>query len=153
MRKSSLLSVAALAVTLASPLALAQVYKWTDANGQVHYSDRAPSNATQIKGPTAPADAPPAPAAPRAPAAPNASAPPPPSPVTTTAEQAKQVERDVAAARAERCKQARDSYDKSIRAQHLYKTDDKGERQYLSDKDADAMRLQLKAAVDSNCTP
>lgn len=33
-----------LALLLSAPLALAQVYKWTDANGTVHYSETPPAN-------------------------------------------------------------------------------------------------------------
>jgi len=153
MRKNTLFIGSVLALALASPLALAQVYKWTDANGQVHFSDRGPSDATQVKGPTPPAQ--PAQAAQAAPAARPAAAPAPgtlgTAPPPVSSEQARQVQRDVAAARAEQCKEARENYDKSVRAQRIYKTNDKGEREYMSVQDADAARLQLKANVDSFC--
>jgi len=151
MRKNILLPGALLALALASPLALAQVYKWTDANGQVHYSDRGPPDATQVKGPTPPNQQ----TAPAAPAARPANAPAPgtigTAPPAASSEQARQVQRDVAAARAEQCKEARENYEKSVRAQRMYKTNEKGEREYMSVQDADAARLQLKASVDSFC--
>jgi hypothetical protein len=128
--------------------ARAQVYKYTDANGQVHYADRAPSNATQIQGPTPP-QTPAAPAARPAPANAPASSAPPPLPVSN--QQAQQVQRDVATARAEQCKTAKENYDKAVRAQRVYHTNDKGERVYVTAAEADALRLQMKAEMDGAC--
>lgn len=148
MRNSSLLCVATLALALASPLAVAQIYKWTDASGRVHYGDQPPPNATQVKGPTPlspPSEAPPAPK-PSTPAAAAATTAP-----AATQQQQQQVRRDVATARAEQCKEARESYEKSVRAQHIYTKNEQGERVYMSPQDADATRLQLKANVDSAC--
>ena len=149
MRKPLLLSGALLALAMASPLALSQVYKWTDANGQVHYGDRAPSNATQVQGPTRPPS-------PQAEAAPRPATPPPGTslntgPAQATPQQAQQVKRDVDAARVQQCKEARENYEKSIRAQRIFTTNDKGERVYMSVQEADAARLQLKASVDATC--
>jgi len=39
----------ALALLLLAPLAIAQVYKWTDASGTVHYSQDAPPQGTKYK--------------------------------------------------------------------------------------------------------
>jgi len=39
----------AAALLLVAPLAAAQAYKWTDANGTVHYSDSPPPQGTQYK--------------------------------------------------------------------------------------------------------
>lgn len=39
----------ATALLLAVPLAMAQAYKWTDANGTVHYSDSPPPQGTKYK--------------------------------------------------------------------------------------------------------
>jgi hypothetical protein len=143
------------AVMLAGALLLAgtaraQVYKYTDANGQVHYADRAPSNATQIQGPTPP-QTPAAPAARPTPAnTPAASAAPPP-PLPVSSQQAQQVQRDVATARVEQCKTAKENYDKAVRAQRVYHTNDKGERVYVTAAEADALRLQMKAEMDGAC--
>jgi hypothetical protein len=135
------------AALLLAGTARAQVYKYTDANGQVHYTDRAPSNATQIQGPTPP-QTPAAPAA-RPANAPASTAPPPPLPVSS--QQAQQVQRDVATARAEQCKTAKENYDKGVRAQRVYHTNDKGERVYVTPAEADALRLQMKAEMDGAC--
>lgn len=140
-----------LAFALAASAAQAQVYKWTDANGQVHYSDSAPSNAQQIKGPTPPSDTTaPAPNAAPPPAAAKP-APAPAAPPALTAQQKQQVQRDVAAVRAQQCKEATEQYEKSVRAQKMFKTNEKGEREYISTAEADQMRLQLQAAKISAC--
>lgn len=129
----------------------AQVYKWTDENGQVHYSDRAPPNATQIKGPTPPTTA--APPAASAPATGSDAAPP--EAVSTPAPDspaARQVRADVAKAREEQCKRATEAYNQSVRARRVYREGENGERTFLSDAEADAMRLQLRAEMDTACS-
>lgn len=137
---------------LAAPLAAlaqGQVYKYTDDRGQVHYTDRAPSDAQQIKGPTpvtAPAAARPA-TTPAATTPQNNAAPPLP----VSAAQNQQVQQDLGAVRAEQCKTARENYDKGIRAQRLFKLNDKGEREFLPVADVENARLQMKAEMDSVC--
>ena len=42
-------SLIAVALLLLAPLATAQVYKWTDASGTVHYSQEAPPQGTKYK--------------------------------------------------------------------------------------------------------
>jgi cell division septation protein DedD len=42
-------SLIAVALLLLAPLATAQVYKWTDASGTVHYSEAPPAQGTQFK--------------------------------------------------------------------------------------------------------
>jgi hypothetical protein len=139
-----------LAASALASVAQAQVYKTVDANGQVHFTDRAPSDATQVRTPTPP-KTPAAPAAPRPAATAPAASPgeAPPLPVSNT--QSQQVQRDVAAAREEQCKTARENYDKSVRAQRIYRVNDKGEREFLDGAAADAARLQHKAEMDSVC--
>jgi hypothetical protein len=66
-------------------------------------------------------------------------------------EQTRQVERDVAAARAEQCKKAKENYDQAVRAQRVYRTNAKGEREFMPAAEADALRLQVKAVMDGAC--
>jgi uncharacterized protein DUF4124 len=143
----------AFGITLVASVALAgvasaQIYKQTDANGRVQYSDRAPSDATQVKGPTPQPTQPEArPAAPNAP--PRSTSAVPALPVS--GQQTQQVQRDVAAARAVQCKQARENYDNAVRALRIYRTNDKGEKEFVSPAEADAARLQMKASMDDLC--
>ena len=144
------LALAGFAAT-AGAQAQAPVYKSTDPAGQVHYSDRATADSVLVRGPSPQqqqqqqaAPRPPAPVAPPA-------ARPPTAPLPVNPQQNQQVQRDVANARAEQCKQARESYDKAIRAQRVFRTNDKGEREFMSTAEADALRLQIKAEMDGAC--
>jgi uncharacterized protein DUF4124 len=144
----SALAAAVLATFAMSAAAQGQVYKYTDANGQVHYADRAASDAKQVKGPTPPSQQ--TPARPAAPAAQPAAAQAPPA-LPVNRAQAQQVQRDVAVAREEQCKQSRENYEKAVRAQRVFKTNEKGEREFISPAEADALRLQIKAEMDGAC--
>jgi hypothetical protein len=63
------------------------------------------------------------------------------------------VARDLEASRAERCKQARDVYQKSINSQRLYRQTPDGKREYLSDAELEKQRIDSAKAVDSICGP
>lgn len=66
-------------------------------------------------------------------------------------EAARSVANDLAASRAEQCKKAQDVYEKSIIARRIYSEDKNGDRQYLSDADADQARVNAKLAMDEVC--
>lgn len=129
----------------------ADVYRYVDAQGGVHYSDTWVPGSTLIKidhTPKAGASTP-APARTQNKALAAASE-------HASAEAAKQaderaVHAEVAQARDEQCKQAKDSYDKAIRSRRIIKTDKDGQREYLSEADADAYRLQLRTDMQSAC--
>jgi hypothetical protein len=53
------------------------------------------------------------------------------------------VEADVAKSKADQCKQARESYDKAVQSRRLYKEAPDGKKEFISDAEADAYRLQL----------
>jgi hypothetical protein len=61
------------------------------------------------------------------------------------------VQADVAQAREQQCKQAQDNYDKAIHSRRIYKSSKDGEREYLNDTDADAYRLQLRTDMQAAC--
>ena len=61
------------------------------------------------------------------------------------------VEKDTAAAHEAQCKQAQDAYQKSITARRLYTVDANGNRQYMSDQQADAQRVQYRMAMQAAC--
>jgi hypothetical protein len=58
---------------------------------------------------------------------------------------------DLAQARTEQCKKATEAYQQSIRARRIYKTDDDGSKEYLSDADADQIRLNNRLEMESAC--
>jgi hypothetical protein len=61
------------------------------------------------------------------------------------------VQKDVAATRAEQCKQAKDKYQQSIDARRVYRLNKAGEREYLSDTEADQARLNARLEMERSC--
>jgi hypothetical protein len=61
------------------------------------------------------------------------------------------VQKDVEADRAGECKKRTEEYDQMIHARRIYKTGADGERDYLSDAEADQMRLNLRQAKEAAC--
>jgi hypothetical protein len=145
MRRISI-ALAALAATVLST-AQADVYKSVDAQGQVHYSDQWSPGAELIKGDRSRAT--PGPVEAPAPASNDRSL----SPDASKAAATKQVQSDLAAVRAEQCKQLKDQYDKEMRARRIYQpaSDSSAPKQYMSDADADAERVKTRQAMDEAC--
>ena len=145
----------ALAITVsAASVALAQdavVYKWTDGDHRVHYSDQPPegdvgavSVETVMEHTHRSSERPAA-------AAPSKSAPPPPAPGAPPGNLQKQVAADVARTANEQCKQAQDVYNSYLRARHIYKEGDDKSRTYLSDTEMEEARVNAKRDVDEAC--
>lgn len=63
------------------------------------------------------------------------------------------VAKDLKASHAERCKKARDAYQKSINSQRLYRTTQDGKREYLNDAELGQQRIDAAKAVDTICGP
>jgi len=53
------------------------------------------------------------------------------------------VKQDVAASKAEQCKKLREAYDKAVQSRRIYKEGKNGEREYVTDQEADAYRARL----------
>jgi hypothetical protein len=136
---------------LLSHVAQADVYRWIDAQGRVQYSDRPIPGAERVSSST---KLPGGDATAAAAAAERdrlkAAATQLQSQGAATAKQ-ETVQQDVAAARADQCKQAQERYDKSVRARRIFRTNEKGEREFLTDADADAARITAKNAVNEAC--
>ncbi|MGH8209860.1 MAG: DUF4124 domain-containing protein [Steroidobacteraceae bacterium] len=148
-------AITALLVAGICGVAYADVYRWVDDHGEAHYTDRWVPGAELIKS-----------SKPR-PLTPDSSADRPLSPdqnKTPTASQnglSKQqqqaaeqaVRQDVAKTKEAQCKQAKDRYEKSIEARRLYKPAKDGDtdRQYMTDEEADAYRLQARNDVTLAC--
>jgi hypothetical protein len=148
-----ILSLGALVVLVASAMAQADVYRWVDAQGEVHYSDRWVPGSVLIK-------------VERSRATPQAVS------NTRAAEQnrlavtndrinaqqaqnldSRAVQRDVQEARTTQCKEAKEQYEKSIQARRIFRTGKDGEREYLSDAEADEWRLKARADMQEACKP
>ena len=63
------------------------------------------------------------------------------------------VAKDMEASRAERCKKARAAYDTSLNSRRLYREQPGGQREYLSDAEIAAMRVEAAKAVEAICGP
>jgi hypothetical protein len=121
------------------------VYEWTDAHGQVHYTDQWVPGAKVVKT----SDASKAAASNGTPALQNQS--------NAAASQIKQQQdsqaeqHDEAKVRAARCTADKQEYQTLLQSRRIYTTDKSGQRSYLSDADADAARLRARQAMDADC--
>lgn len=122
------------------------VYEWTDAKGQVHYTDQWVPGAKLVKtdsshGPKADSSA--------MQAIQNESNAA--SKGLKQQAEAEAVQQDEAKARAARCTQEKIQYASLVQSRRIYTTDKDGNRTYLSDSDADAARLRVRQAMDADC--
>lgn len=146
MRKT--FALAALTLLASTAYAASDVYRWKDASGIWHYSDQPHPGAELVRGGRASSPAPAAPAQMPAPA----SAPTPASePLPVSKETAAEVRQDTAAAQAKQCEKSTKYYNDIIQARRVSKTDDKGNKTYMSNAEIDAARLQARAARDLAC--
>lgn len=123
------------------------IWKWTDAQGVVHYSDRPVPGAVLIKGKDAADD--------------TSSQSDGEKQLQASSQQItdqlnkeaaeRKVKQDEDDARAEQCKEAQDRYNKLIQARRVYTTDANGNRQYMTDDQAEQQRVQAKLDVDNLC--
>jgi len=63
------------------------------------------------------------------------------------------VAKDLEASRADRCKKARADYQTTINSRRLYRDKPGGEREYLSDAELAAMRVEAAKQVEAICGP
>jgi hypothetical protein len=143
----------ALLLMFAAGAARADVYRWTDAQGRVHYSDVPVEGAVLIKStaparqfePSAPSPAP-SPAVER-PAVGTA------NPANRLADEAmrREIQKDVDQKRSAQCKEAMERYDKSVAARRIYRDGKNGERVYLTEAELGEARLEAKKTRDESC--
>lgn len=130
------------------------VYKYTDATGKTMYTDKPIPGAVLVSSSQRPVEA-----AQRAYATQQANS----NAQLTASNQrvaegqdnqriAATVAKDLASSRAERCKQARDDYTKSIQSQRMYR-EKNGQREYLSDAELTQARVDAARAVETICGP
>jgi len=119
------------------------VYQWTDAHGEVHYTDQWVPGAKVIRTNTAHAPANATQGAQNGSKAADQQ--------TQQQQNAQAVQEDEAKARAERCTQEKAEYAQLIQSRRIYTTDKSGQRTYLSDADADAAREKARQAMEADC--
>jgi hypothetical protein len=149
MRRSLILL---LLISLPLTAAPADVYRSVDAQGHVQYSDTPTPGAvlvtaTDVSTDTGPADAS---AAARSAAALEKAGDEASERVAQEDAQ-RAVDKDTAAAHAQQCKQAQDAYQQSVIARRLYTVAANGERQYMSDAQAEQQRVQYRMAMEAAC--
>ena len=136
-------------------VANADVYRWVDEHGTVHYSDQWVPGSERIKS-----------TAPRPPSTTSTEttkrAPEPPKTAPAARNSGDQsaaaqaMKQDMTKVREQQCKDAKERYDKAIQARRIFKStgadkDNPDEREYLSDEEADAYRVKARQAVDDYC--
>ncbi|HZF25410.1 MAG TPA: DUF4124 domain-containing protein [Steroidobacteraceae bacterium] len=137
-----------------SMAASADVFRWVDSKGGVHYSDRPDSdNAVRI-GIVSHASNPDAVAA-RTQADSDQQAKLAAQQTQQQAQQstANSVQKDVAKSREDQCKEAKEHYRVAIESQKLYRVGKDGEREYLTSQEIDEARLKSRKDMDTVCGP
>ena len=132
------------ATLLAAPAVAGTIYEWT-LNGQKHASDRPPPPGAKLirvqqerpQQATRPTPSPTNGAAAALPAG--------------DAAAAKQVQQDLAKMQGDRCTETRERYNTYLQAQRLFKPGPNNERQYLTDAELSAARVNAKREMDAAC--
>ena len=139
-----LVSITALILAGACTIARADVFRWIDADGVVHYSDEWVPGSVVVKtvkphpeGATSGAST--ASASNRYPEQ------------AADQENSRATQQDVAKVRDAQCTYAKQRYMKAIQSRRVYKEGKDGEREYMSDADADAYRAQARNDVQQAC--
>jgi len=149
MSRSILVLFAASTVALLGAAHIARadvIYQWTDAKGEVHYTDQWVPGAKVIRTESSRGSVTSASAMQGIHNESSAA-----SGAIKSEQQAQAVQDDEAKARAARCTQDKEEYQKLIDSRRIFTTDKSGERHYLSDADADAARLKARQAMDADC--
>jgi hypothetical protein len=145
-------TLAAAAILIgAHAAAQADVYRWVDTDGRVQYSDRWIPGSVLVKVDKTRND--PAVAA-AAHAKTNATLAASSQRIAddrAKKENLQAVKQDVAKAQGGRCKELTERYEKSVRAQHIYKSGKDGQREFLPPAEADAMRAQARLDMKAAC--
>jgi hypothetical protein len=146
----------AIAILVWLPLsaALADVFRSVDAQGHVQYSDTPTPGAQLMRMDNRRVPIPSTPSAP-------ASNGPRSTTLAQSGDQVHQqleqeaatraVQAETAQTRADQCKKATDIYNQSVQARRIYTTGADGERQFLSDDEADKARVAHKVEMDAAC--
>ena len=150
-----------LAASLAIAVAQADVYRSVDAQGQVHYSDTPTPGAELVRVQRGGGTLSPSASMSSAAATKSSSTPTPPQTLAkanaqvqdTLAKQAteKAVQQDLEQTRADQCTKAKSDYEAAIAARRIYKSGTDGEREYLTDDEAEQQRVSLHQAMDTAC--
>jgi hypothetical protein len=140
-----LISITALVLAGACTLARADVFRWVDSDGVVHYSDEWVPGSVVIKTVRPHPESGTAPSGPSTASAGNRVQP------LNDPDNSRATQQDVARVRDAQCNQAKQRYMKAIESRRVYKEGKDGERDYMSDADAQAYREQARKDVQMAC--
>jgi hypothetical protein len=126
-------------------VATAEIYRWTDANGQVHFGEAPRAGAVQVevKPPVAQQDGAVAERQQRTERFFAAR--------RQEQQQASEKSRELQAKTAQECKQLREQYAQLDQGGTFYRVDAQGERDYYSETQIDSARSRLKARLAQRC--
>ncbi len=145
---------AMLGLIVVSYAASADVYKWVDTQGRVHYSDR-PDMQDAERVAVASKRSDPLAIAQRTEAEREQRQQADAQSTQQRREQttARAVREDVSKSRDQQCTEAKEQYRVAIESQKLYRIGKDGERQYLTSAEIDEARMNARRAMDEVCTP
>ncbi|HET9390905.1 MAG TPA: DUF4124 domain-containing protein [Steroidobacteraceae bacterium] len=149
------IAIGTLILAGAAATAFADVYRWVDEHGVPHYTDQWVPGAQVIK--STRAHPPDSDSGDRS-SSPQAGAEHA-SQLIAQEDAARAVKADQAKLREQQCKDAKDRYEKALIAKRFYKPtkpsekdeDRSAEREYLSDQEADAYRIQVRSEMEQAC--
>jgi len=146
-----ILTLAATILITASALAAGDIYRWKDANGTWHYSDQPQPGAELVMRNSRPVDSDSAAAVATTP---TPDAPPETSgPLPVSDAVASQVRQEAATAKAQQCKKAEGAYQQAIQARIMTRTDEAGNKVFMTPAEIDAYRLEARSYRDQACGP
>jgi hypothetical protein len=138
-----LVPITALILAGACTLARADVFRWVDEQGVVHYSDEWMPGSVVVKTTVRPHSE-------STPSGPNAASARFNEQINDQAN-ARATQQDVAKAHDSQCSFAKDRYMKAVASRRVYKEGKDGERQYMTEADAEAYREQARKDVQQAC--
>ncbi|MBA3564971.1 MAG: DUF4124 domain-containing protein [Gammaproteobacteria bacterium] len=144
-------TIALIVSSVAATVAVADVYRWVDSEGQVHYSDTPVRDAERLEIESQPTDPARILAEREQAAALGAARELREEQDATQAADEAGIAADIADQRAANCEKARQRLESYDAAHRLYRPQEDGGREYLSDEELDTARADARLDVDEWC--
>lgn len=152
MKRYRLMTAISIAALLATGAASAsEIYKWTDDDGNVHYVDRPSGQPNEARMDIISAKTDNAAVTARTQARREARAAAEQAASEAPTGMSKEEIRAEQAERQKKCQMYRDRLEQFLQSQRLYKQDDSGERQYLSEDEVMAARQRVQGQIEEYC--
>lgn len=152
MTRHSLIAAISIAALLATgAVAAGEIYRWTDENGNNHYVDRPSGQPDEARLDIVSHRTDNAAVSARVQARRESQALADQVAAEAPAEMSREEMRAEQAERQQKCQMYRDRLEQFLRSQRLYKEDDAGERQYLSEDEILAARQRVQDQIEKYC--